>query len=60
MVDIDGSLCIAKLPSRTDDYDAELWEHLFHLLAERAGITLCRYKSTANLRDLSHTNLPMF
>lgn len=38
--DTDGSLCIAKFPSRKDDYDAELWEHLCHLLAKKAGITV--------------------
>lgn len=39
VLDTDGSLCIAKFPSRKDDYDAELWEHLCHVLAKRAGIT---------------------
>ena len=38
--DTDGSLYLAKFPSRKDDYDAELWEHLCHLLAKRAGITV--------------------
>ncbi|PVZ09263.1 type II toxin-antitoxin system HipA family toxin [Porphyromonas loveana] len=38
--DTDDSLCIAKFPSRKDDYDAELWEHLCHLLAKKAGITV--------------------
>ena len=40
VLDTDGSLCIAKFPSRKDDYDTELWEHLCHLLAKRAGITV--------------------
>ncbi len=40
VLDTYGSLCIAKFPSRKDDYDAELWEHLCHLLAKRAGITV--------------------
>lgn len=40
MRDTDGSLCIAKFPSRKDDYGAELWEHLCHLLAKKAGITV--------------------
>ncbi len=40
VLDTDGSLCIAKFPSRKDDYDAELWEHLCYLLAKRAGITV--------------------
>ena len=38
--DVNGALWIAKFPSRNDDYDAELWEHLCHLLAKRAGITV--------------------
>lgn len=46
VVDTDGTLCIAKFPSRRDDYDAGLWEHLCHLLATRAGI------STAQTRVL--------
>ena len=40
VLDTDGSLCIAKFPSLKDDYDAELWEHLCHFLAKRAGITV--------------------
>ncbi len=38
VVDADGMLYIAKFPSRKDDYDVGLWEHLCHLLAMRAGI----------------------
>ena len=38
VVDRDGTLCIAKFPSRRDDYDVGLWEHLCHQLATRAGI----------------------
>ena len=34
----DKTLYIAKFPSRKDDYDAGLWEHLAHLLAQKAGI----------------------
>ena len=33
-----GNLYVAKFPSRSDDYDVSLWEHLSHLLAMRAGI----------------------
>ena len=32
------TLYVAKFPSRKDDYDAGLWEHLAHLLAKKAGI----------------------
>ena len=38
VLDEDGRLCIAKFPSRKDDYDAGLWEHFSHLLAQKAGI----------------------
>ncbi len=33
-----GQLYMAKFPSRKDDYDVGLWEHLCHLLATKAGI----------------------
>lgn len=33
-----GTLYVAKFPSRHDDYDVALWEHLCHLLAAEAGI----------------------
>ncbi len=36
--DENGRLYIAKFPSRNDDYDMALWEHLSHLLANDAGI----------------------
>ena len=36
--DTDGCLYVAKFPSRNDDYDVSLWEHLSHLLAKKAGI----------------------
>lgn len=32
------TLYIAKFPSRNDDYDVGLWEHLCNLLAKKAGI----------------------
>ena len=34
----DGCLYVAKFPSRNDDYDVSLWEHLSHLLAKKAGV----------------------
>ena len=34
----EGLLCVAKFPSRNDDYDVGLWEHLSHLLAKEAGV----------------------
>lgn len=38
VLDEEGRLCIAKFPSRNDDYDAGLWEHFSHLLALQTGI----------------------
>ena len=34
----EGELCVAKFPSRNDEYDIGLWEHLSHLLAKKAGV----------------------
>ncbi len=34
----EGRLCMAKFPSRNDDYDVGLWEHHSHLLAKEAGV----------------------
>lgn len=42
--DEDGCLCIAKFPSRNDDYDVALWEHHSHLLAHEAGVTVAKTK----------------
>jgi len=39
VVDENRVLYIAKFPSRKDDYDVALWEHLCHLLAVKAGVT---------------------
>ena len=50
MIDTDKALYIAKFPSRKDDYDAELWEHLCHRLAAKAGI------NAAETRILSTDN----
>ncbi len=44
VTDLDGALCVAKFPSRSDDYDVELWEHLCHLLARKAGIEVADTK----------------
>lgn len=40
VLDDEGRLCVAKFPSRNDDYDVALWEHLCHLLAREAGIAV--------------------
>ena len=38
VIDTDGTLYVAKFPSRKDDYDVGLWEHFSHQLAAKAGI----------------------
>ena len=44
VTDEDGMLCLAKFPSRNDDYDVALWEHHSHLLAQEAGIVAAKTK----------------
>ena len=39
VMDEEGHLCVAKFPSKNDDYDVGLWEHHSHLLAKEAGVT---------------------
>ena len=38
----DGSLLMAKFPSRNDRINVGLWEHLCHLLAKEAGIVTAK------------------
>jgi hypothetical protein len=38
--DDDGSLWIAKFPSRSDEWDVAAWEFTMHQLAAKAGITV--------------------
>ncbi len=38
VMDGEGHLCVAKFPSRNDDYDVSLWEHHSHQLAKEAGV----------------------
>lgn len=40
VIDKENTLYVAKFPSRKDDYDMALWEHLCHLLAKQAGINV--------------------
>ncbi len=54
VIDTEGSLCVAKFPSRQDDWDAELWEHLCHLLAKRAGISVAETR-VLQTSDRRHT-----
>ena len=44
IVDSDGSLWIAKVPSRNDAYDVGGWEYLVSLLARKAGINTAECK----------------
>ncbi len=56
VVDIDGSIYVAKFPSLRDDYDVGLWEHFCHLLAQGAGINAAQTKVLA-IADKHHTLL---
>lgn len=47
VVDTDGTIYVAKFPSRKDDYDVGLWEHFAHLLATKAGINAAETKVLA-------------
>lgn len=38
VMDDGGNLCVAKFPSRNDDYNVALWEQHSHLLAKEAGV----------------------
>ena len=40
VMDENGHLCIAKIPSVSDDYDVALWEHFAHVLARKVGINV--------------------
>ena len=49
VLDDSENLCIAKFPSRKDDYDTGLWEHFSHLLARKAGIYAAQTKVLGGL-----------
>lgn len=49
VLDEKGNLCIVKFPSRKDDYDAGLWEHFSHLLAQKAGILVAQTRVLGGL-----------
>lgn len=40
VLDVDGSLWIAKFPSNHDEYDVGAWEHVVHELARLCGINV--------------------
>lgn len=56
VIDEHKALCIAKLPSRKDDYDVGLWEHFCHLLANKAGINAASTQ-VVSTSDKYHTLL---
>ena len=56
VLDENKNLCIAKFPSRKDDYDASLWEHFSHLLAKNAGINAAETR-VISTNDKYHTLL---
>ena len=56
VINNDGSLCIAKFPSRNDDYDVGLWEHHSHLLAKEAGV-IAAETSIISTEDKHHVLL---
>ncbi len=47
VIDDDKKLCVAKFPSRKDDYDVGLWEHFAHQLAGEAGIDAAKTRVIA-------------
>ncbi len=56
VIDTDKTLYVAKFPSRKDDYDVGLWEHLCHLLAAKAGVNAASTK-VLQTNDKYHTLL---
>lgn len=45
IIDEDGSLTIAKLPSRKDLYDMAKWEHFAHVMANKAGVNVAKTRT---------------
>lgn len=41
----DGSLTVAKFPSRRDDYDVGQWEHFCHVMAKKAGLKVAQTRT---------------
>lgn len=57
VIDTDGSLCIAKIPSIHDDYDIALWEHWAHCMARLAGIRVAETRVVRPEGQRYHTLL---
>lgn len=45
VVDEDGSLTVAKFPSRNDDYDVAQWEHFCHVMGRKAGLNVAQTRT---------------
>lgn len=56
VIDENKHLCMAKFPSRKDDYDSGLWEHFCHLLAQKTGINVA-HSQAISISEKHHTFL---
>ena len=45
VIDADGSLTVAKFPSRKDSYDVALWEHFCHVMGRKAGMNVAKTRT---------------
>ena len=45
IIDEDGSLTVAKFPSRKDDYDVAQWEHFCHAIGRKAGLNVAETRT---------------
>ncbi len=45
VIDEDGSLTVAKFPSRKDDYDVAQWEHFCHVMGRKAGLNVAETRT---------------
>ena len=45
VIDEDGSLTVAKFPSRKDDYDVAQWEHFCHAMGRKAGLNVAETRT---------------
>lgn len=45
IIDEDGSLTVAKFPSRKDDYDVAQWEHFCHAMGRKAGLNVAETRT---------------
>ena len=45
VIDENGSLTVAKFPSRKDDYDVAQWEHFCHIMGRKAGLNVAETRT---------------